>query len=136
MTGFDERIHAQIVPADLLADVITMHSNLDPDDRRDITEQMLCLVKTLHPIETAEAKGVMGMAIHCRIVALSGLLRDGNVLGRLVPKATNGAHLISPEVIQCAAQASIMSRENGPAEFDENEFVERYLKLATVTPMA
>ncbi len=134
--GFDERVQAQIVPAELLADVITMHSNLDPHDRRDVTEQMLCLVKTLHPVETAENKGVMGMAIHSRIMALSGLLRDRNVLSKLVPKATNGAHLISPEVIQCAAQAAIMLCENGLAEFDEIEFVDRYLKLVPSVPRA
>jgi hypothetical protein len=134
--GFDERVKAQIVPPDLLADVIAMHSNLDPLDRRDITEQMLRLVKTLHPMETAENKGVMGMAIHCRIVALSGLLRDGNILSKLIQKATNGAYLISPEVIQCTAPASIILRENEPAEFDEIDFVERYLKLMPLMPAA
>ncbi|SIN59716.1 hypothetical protein SAMN02745824_0249 [Parasphingorhabdus marina DSM 22363] len=131
MTRLLEEINTQIVPPELMADVMQSHAKLHSAARADITEQLLCIIKETRSVETAEDLGRLGISIDFRIRALSKFILDAKNLGLSID-LEDGSSMIKWELVQCAAQEPMLEGNDGYPEFDAQRLLGRYLKLVPV----
>jgi hypothetical protein len=127
MSRFLESINRQVVPPDLMADVVKLHNELQPDDRRDLTEQILCIIKAAFAVETAEDRGRLGSSIMFRLEALAKFLsrESGH---KLAIAGRDGVVRVPWELVVAAAQEPLVEGPDGRPEFVELNLLDRFLE--------
>ena len=123
-----DKLNETPIAAELLGGAMEAVAELPPEDRRDMTTQMLCIIEHVEKTTKGKAEAGVGAALYFRMLALGKLTSDYPLPGFASPDF-NGAKLLHPDVIRCAAeQPLIMIGED--VAFDAGAFQIRLLDIA------
>ena len=104
-------------------------AELPEEDRRDVTAQMLRVIRYLDDAGTGDGRAALGLAINFRIRALARLTADGGLQGFRYPGAAEGMDWLHTDVVRAAAEVPLREVDDD-AVFDPAEFHNHLLKIA------
>lgn len=124
------RVNRTKVAAELLFDVIQMHSEMPAEDRPVLEARMVRMFQLL------SEKGLKGrrhadvsIAIQFRLEALARLIREDATRGWTMPGKETGATSIDINLLTVAAQEPLVEGPDGHAAFNPDGFQKRILRI-------
>jgi hypothetical protein len=130
MAGYLDGVNRTKVSAELLGEVVQMHTAMSPEDR-PVFE-----ARTVRIFELLKSNGVRGrriatlaIAIDFRLTALARLQNDSPLRGWSMPSQEPGAISIAVDVLKAAAEEPLIENAEKQAAFDAERFRRRLLAI-------
>jgi hypothetical protein len=135
--NFLKRANRTKVSPELLGEILQMHSEMTPEDRKVFE------VRTIRIFELLKSKGLhadkiatLAMAIDFRLTALARLQLDAGLRGWSLPGLEPGAISIPFDVLKAAAEEPLIENDEKQAAFDVEGFRRRVLRNAEAAGQA
>ena len=130
LSGFVDRAMTIKVHPDLLRKALREHEQMSPQDRADLTAQMISIIKITEKLKHVKKKdrSTLGHAIHLRLVALSRVHGRPEMRGYSFEKNKDGCSFIHDDVVVAAAQAPLVKVDDYIIAFDEDAFFQVLLR--------
>lgn len=131
--GITEHLRAALtikVHPDLLRKALRAHAKMPPDDRRDLTAQMIMIIKIVEKQRRVKDRDrpVLNHAIHLRLEALNRLHDRPEMRGYSFEKVEDGCSYVHDDLVVAASTAPLVQRDEFTIEFDINAFFKLLLR--------
>ena len=129
-TGFVEEAMRIKVHPDLMRKAMRAHAEMAPEDRSDLTMQMLSTIKIVEALKRVKKRdrSALAHALHLRMTALARLSERLEFNGYATGKTKDGAVYIRDEMIMAAASAPLIVKDERTIEFDPDAIFQMLLK--------
>jgi hypothetical protein len=118
------------VHPDLMRKAMRAYANMAPEDRGDLTMQMLSTTKIVEALKRVKKRdrSALAHALHLRMTALARLSGRPEFNGYATGKTKDGAVYIRDEMIVAAASAPLTAKDERTIEFDPDVIFQLLLK--------
>jgi hypothetical protein len=124
-----DRLNRTTVSAELLGEVIEMHSAMPAEDRPALKARAIRLSELLER-KKLKSPATLAMAINPRLEAFARLCGDGRLRRWRIPGDGPGAGFIHADVLKAAAEEPLIEDAAGLVAFDADSFHRRVLANA------
>lgn len=118
------------VHPDLMRKAMRAHAEMAPEDRRDLTMQMLSTIKIVEALKRVKKRdrSALSHALHLRMMALARLNARPEMRAYSIEGKEEGCLLIHDDVVVAAAHAPLVKVDDHTIAFDEDAFFQILLR--------
>lgn len=130
LTGFvGEAMRIKVHP-DLMRKAMRAHAEMAPEDRRDLTMQMLSTIKIVEKLRRVKSRdrSALSHALHLRMMALARLNDRPEMRAYSLEGKEKGCLLIHDDVVVAASKAPLVQVDDYTVAFDEDAFFQILLR--------
>lgn len=130
LSGFVDRAMTIKLHPDLLRKALREHERMPPEDRADLTAQMISIIKILDGVKRVKKRDrpALGHAVHLRLVALARLNDRPEMRAYSLEGKEKGCSFIHDDVVVAASKAPLVQVDEYTIAFDEDAFFQILLR--------